>query len=257
MAVRRMLPFLILNVLVSAVVVLAVLYWWEGRQEPKAVEPPPTFAAVLPFPTMAPTLVNQVEIQTLPEIIDAGPEIYSVQRGDTLGSISNKFGVPVIDIMDANGIDDPDFLQVNQELIIPEYGDESLSLEATPTEEVPLHPSPIPAQVQLEGEALLEIGAVAAPGDLAAEAVTLVNNGSLPVSLVGWKIADEDSHAYVFGQVTLFGEGAAIVVHSNSGEDGPTDLYWGAQEPIWRAGETLTLLDSEGTARASLIVTSP
>ena len=37
MAFRRMLPLIILNVIVSAVVVLALLYWWDNRQGPEVL----------------------------------------------------------------------------------------------------------------------------------------------------------------------------------------------------------------------------
>ena len=63
MAFRRMLPLIILNVIVSAAVVLAVLYWWDSRQEPEAVESPPTFAAVSTIPTTVPTIVAEVEVK--------------------------------------------------------------------------------------------------------------------------------------------------------------------------------------------------
>ena len=33
MSFRRMLPFILVNILVSATVVLAILWWWEGRKE--------------------------------------------------------------------------------------------------------------------------------------------------------------------------------------------------------------------------------
>ena len=33
MSFRRMLPFLLLNIFISAAVVLGILWWWDGRQE--------------------------------------------------------------------------------------------------------------------------------------------------------------------------------------------------------------------------------
>ena len=35
------------------------------------------------------------------------------------------------------------------------------------------------------------------------------------------------------------------------GQDTPTDLYWGLEEPIWESGELVTLLDSEDTIQAT------
>ena len=47
-----------------------------------------------------------------------GP-IYIVQPGDTLSSISARFNVDLTDLMNANGISDPNLLSAGQELVIP------------------------------------------------------------------------------------------------------------------------------------------
>jgi LysM repeat protein len=49
----------------------------------------------------------------------AGGSTYTVQRGDTLYSISLQFGVTIQAIVEANNITDPDRLSPGQELIIP------------------------------------------------------------------------------------------------------------------------------------------
>ena len=122
MSVRRMLPFLLLNIVVSATVVLGILYWWEGEQAEQAEEfasRPAVSDLVPPTPTQAP----QLQITNTPEPT-ATPiqSTYVVQNGDTLGNIADTFEVTVDDILAANGITDPNFLQVGQELIIPVEG---------------------------------------------------------------------------------------------------------------------------------------
>ena len=47
------------------------------------------------------------------------PVIYTVQPGDVLSAIADRFGVTVEDIVAANNIADPDILSVGQELEIP------------------------------------------------------------------------------------------------------------------------------------------
>ena len=59
----------------------------------------------------------------------ADPTIYVVQPGDTLAQIANQLGVRIDDLITLNGIQNPDLLQVGQELKIPspsqdEAGDE-------------------------------------------------------------------------------------------------------------------------------------
>lgn len=56
--------------------------------------------------------------------------IYKVQRGETLGRISRKFGVGVKELMDLNGIPDPRLLREGQELLIKRAPNES-SLETS------------------------------------------------------------------------------------------------------------------------------
>ncbi len=51
------------------------------------------------------------------------PVIYTVQPGDALSTIADRFGVLVEDIVEANDIADPDVLAVGQELEIPLSGE--------------------------------------------------------------------------------------------------------------------------------------
>lgn len=45
---------------------------------------------------------------------------YTVQPGDTLGGIAYSYGVPVADLIEANGIDNPNLIWAGQELMIPD-----------------------------------------------------------------------------------------------------------------------------------------
>jgi LysM repeat protein len=58
--------------------------------------------------------------------------LYIVQPGDTLGALAEDFGTTVAEIMAANGLTDPDALQVGQPLIIPSLIQSSPALDATP-----------------------------------------------------------------------------------------------------------------------------
>jgi LysM repeat protein len=48
---------------------------------------------------------------------------YIVQAGDSLWDIAARFGVPLDELMRANGIDDPDRLDAGARLLIPGLGD--------------------------------------------------------------------------------------------------------------------------------------
>lgn len=258
MPARRLLIFILLNVFVSAAVVLAILFWWDSRQVDDAVSPV-SFSA-------APTTSISGENISLPEVEQPAAETsseepeeeeipsYTVQSGDTLGKISSEFDVAVADIMSMNEIDNPNFLQVGQVLIIPVGGIPTATPSPTETPAPVLSPTPISFDLPSDGEAVIQIGEVVGAGDLDAEAVSIINSGSRPISLLGWRLQDQDDRVYTFGQVTLFGEGAAILVHSGEGQEGPSDLYWGFDEAIWQQGETAILLDAEGTLRSTYII---
>lgn len=66
-----------------------------------------------------------------------GMVVYEVQAGDTLSGIAAHFGVSIGDIMKANDITDPEFLQIGQVLRIP-LG------PPTPTSTPTLRPTPTP-----------------------------------------------------------------------------------------------------------------
>jgi lysozyme len=51
--------------------------------------------------------------------VPAGGAVYTVQLGDTLGSIAKQFGVTANSIIQANSLANPDVLMVGQELKIP------------------------------------------------------------------------------------------------------------------------------------------
>lgn len=254
MSVRRLLLFILTNIIVSATVVLAILFWWDSRQNGEAE---PVAAATAPPTTMpvaaATGPAQEMEAQAEEDEGD-GPTVYAVKAGDTLGSISRAFDVPIEDIMSVNGIEDPNFLQVNQELIIPVGGIAEATPEPTETPLPDVPPTPIPAQLPSEGEAEVTIGEVVGAGELADEAISITNTGSRPIALLGWRLLDEAGHAYTFGQVTLFGDGAAILVHTTGGLDGPADLYWGLDEAVWQDGVRATLVDAEGATRSTFVV---
>jgi LysM repeat protein len=258
MNIRRMLPFLFLNIVVSAVVVLGILYWWDGRQasiaETTAPTPTPTLSAIqeqiiVEAATAVAELIEEAE--------EDGPLIYTVQAGDTLGIISQRFDVSMSDIMEVNGISNPNVLSVGQQLIIPIGGIPTPTPVPTLTPTPDTIPTPIPTLPMDQGEARVEVSEVVSAGQLTEEAVAISNNGSRPIALQGWQLSDEDGRIYPFGQVTLFGEGAAIFVHTESGRDDASNLYWGLTEAVWEPGKTVTLRNAEGTIISTYQIPEP
>ncbi len=75
-----------------------------------------------PWPTRPPvTVTNAMPVNTPagPPTATRTPTVYVVQPGDTLFSIATRFGTTVAALAAANGISNPDVIEVGQTLIIP------------------------------------------------------------------------------------------------------------------------------------------
>lgn len=254
MSVRRMVPFIFINIIVSATVVLAILFWWDNRQSIPV-------QATSSIATPSPRVITQVTAASTEEtqenesaVENANSQItYEVQAGDTLGIISKQFDILLIDLMEANGITDANFVSEGQTLIIPVFSEETPTLIPTETPDFDNVPTPIPT-LPTVGEVIVEITEIMSPGNLNEERITIINSGERQIDLSNWKVEDEQGNSYVFGTVTLFGNGVELIVHTRLGQSGLLDQFWGLDEPIWEPGETATLKDAEGTVRATLVV---
>ncbi len=258
MSFRQMLPFLFLNVVVSAVVVLSILFWWDNRGGESLAEATSAVAAVdgvLPTPNIAAPPSGTAAPEATAAASGNEPVVYIVQAGETLNSISQQYDVSVDDIMLVNGMDNPNLIGVGQQLTIP-VGGIPTPTTAPPTEEVVAAlPSPIPTEpAAAAGGGSIDVTAVLDPGVLETEAVQFVNSGAQEQSMQGWKVRDEDGNVFTFGEVRIFGEGAGVLLHTRAGDNTFSDVYWGLSEPAWRSGETLTLWDPGEQVMATFIV---
>lgn len=258
MSFRQMLPFLFLNVVVSAVVVLSILFWWSNRDGngplAGATEAATLPGGALPTPNIAAPPSGTIP-PTAPAAPAAGePVVHTVQAGETLNMISQQYDVSIEDIMAANGLDNPNFIGVGQQLTIPVGGLPEPTV--APTEAPAALPSPIPTEpaAAAGGVGAIVVTGILDPGVLETEAVQFINNGATEQLMQGWKVRDEDNNVYTFGGVSIFGEGAGILLHTAAGDDTFSDLHWGLGEPAWRSGEKLTLWDANEQVVATFTV---
>lgn len=270
MSLRRMIPFILINIVVSATVFLVLLSWWEGRREGETVATP--LAQVSPgIPT--PQLVDFAtpeQVQTDNDDVtpaegvenesegNDGPTTHVVQAGETLGVISQRYDVAVEDIAAANDITNVNAISVGQELIIPIGGLPTETPQPTPLPSPTAAPTGTPTVSPEEEEVLVTITEVVGLGDLTEEAVRITNSGSSPILLQGWELEDEDGNTYTFGSVTLFGSSDAgapsILIHTEAGQNGPSDLFWGLESAVWEDGENVTLRDAQGAPHAEYTI---
>lgn len=225
---KRLIYYLMLNVLISACTTLTVLIIWDqtyspasggflpltlNRGDPTQIAAPP--ASLVETPAPQPSATPQYKVHV-------------VQPNDTFDSIAQTFGVRVEDLMAVNGFTDPTGLGVGEQLLVP----------------VPAPPGEEPGVI---------IENVVGAGDLASERVLLKRTGKGDLSLVNWVLHDQDGNSYTFPQLTLY-EGGAVEVHTKAGVDEVVTLYWGLEEPVWQQEEKVTLLNGLGEERATFTI---
>ena len=253
MTPRRWALFIGVNILVSAVTVLIVLNLWAANHA----------APSAAIPTAAPTLsaVVQTDVAATATAAPTGTPTpgpsrkYVVQSGDTLSAIAAKFDVSVADLAAANKLANQDVLSLGQELIIP-----GAPLTPTPTL-VPIPTStrsPLPT-IPLTGTASTALGdyfvtirEIKSPGVLAAEQVILTNLSG-QVNMAGWTMTDGEGNKFTFPNLTLLSNGE-VTVHTGSGTNSPTDLYWNQSDSRWTKGKVAYLRDPDGKLIATYLV---
>jgi len=267
---KRLLYYLMINVLVSACTVLVVLTIWNrthprvSEESGKAAETPQAVSLagtltpsgtsgeagiLLPTAPIGSTATSSPATATSPAVQE-----YHVQSGDTLADIADRFGVSIEELVVLNNLADPNRLDVGQVLLIPSASSGSptsptrVPLLGEATETVP--PSPTATLPAVIGQPQVVIENVIGAGDLTTERVLLKCIGSGEISLAGWQLMEEDGQVYTFPQFTLF-EGGAVNLHTKAGQSTVVDLYWGLGAPVWKSGETVILLDAQGNVHAT------
>jgi len=138
------------------------------------------------------------------------PIVYVVQSGDTLLGIAMEYGVSVEAIQRANGIENPQFLRVGQELLIP-TGEEE---EETSSGDL-LLPTPTPIPFDIQGVACYETpaGSLWCLGEVVNTAPAPVTNVQMLVTLFnsdGQRMAEADT--FVAADLIPVGERAPFGV---------------------------------------------
>jgi len=252
MNAKRLVAYLILNVIVSGSMTLGVMWLWDKTHP--AVSAPCIGAAAAPAVASLPTTPLPSPTESGPPTIT--PVVYVVQSGETLGGIAQRYNVSVDDLMTANNLSDPNVLHVGQTLVIPGSGYAPTPVPPGTPGALPTNAAepPRPTATRNPNAPLsqLSIREVKSPGALADEALVIANQGG-PVDLSGWTIRDEAGHLYTFPALTLF-ESGAVTLHTAAGSDTVTDLYWGLTEPVWASGRQALLSDAGGNLRTRFTV---
>lgn len=244
MKLKYWIAFVVLNIAISAVTTLALLAYWDrthpqGACEPVAQAPAsltPAGAHAAPLVTPRPTVASLAA--------PLNQTTYIVQSGDTLNAISRRFNVSLDDLLAANNLTSDSILHVGQKIVVPNGGQPlaTVTPALTPTAiSSELAPPATPTSI--------EIRQVIARGDPTSEAVVIANRGR-QVNLHGWKVSDNEGYVYTFPDLTLW-PGGTITVHTGSGPDSVSDLYWKRIAPVWaEPSDVVTLTDANGNVVA-------
>jgi LysM repeat protein len=261
MRTRTWAIFILVNVIVSAAVMLTILFIWERAHAPAPSTPaptstPPATEEAAPPPSAPPVASPTVRPNAHDEA-PPGPLLYVVQEGDTLGAIAQTHGLSIEDLMAANGLTDPNTLHIGQTLIIPAgplptpTAGSSAEAPPEPSPAATALPTPLPTLTP-SGPPLVEIAQVLGSGDLPAEVVVVRNRGGA-ITLEEWTLSDTEGHTFTFPAIALFAD-VHVRVHSAAGSSTPTDLYWGRLTPAWTGGTLITLRDAAGNVVDTYIV---
>jgi LysM repeat protein len=276
--VKRFIYFVMLNVIISTVTVIAVLQWWESKHPPYSANTTPVVIVVTPTQSVILSLLsnNSGPDDSLP--MDTGVPIsgtqqavptyellsYRVKEGDILGALAVQFNTSVADIMTVNGITDPDSISVGQVIYIPtaplpKPTSTSIppTIVASPTSRPSATTNPAPTATStptlLGQEPQVKIENVIGVGVLATEHVVLLRTGDGELSLAGWRLDDGKGNVYTFPMLTLY-KGGAINLNTRTGQDTVVDLFWGLASPIWRSGKTVYLYNAQNELQTTFSI---
>ncbi len=205
------------------------------------------------------------------------PVFHTVQSGDTISGLALLYDVPEEDIIAANQLVNPDFLQVGMQLVIPiggltpatatftpaptptdtpiPYEPPSADMTATAAAELGVTATALPQPPPSTGELNVEIVEILGAGQADQETVVIENVGDRLADMQGWTLSDTDGNIYTFPNIRLWG-GGSVMVHTRIGQDGnpAASLFWGKLEAVWSPGDVVTLKDALGTTVSTLVV---
>jgi endonuclease YncB( thermonuclease family) len=70
-----------------------------------------------------------------------------------------------------------------------------------------------------------------------------IDNSCTSINMKGWKLKDESRKVYTFPSIAV----TSLILHTSSGKDNETDLFWNLKEPVWNDdSDSLYIFDSQG-----------
>ncbi len=109
---------------------------------------------------------------------------------------------------------------------------------------------PLQATLPPLEELVILIETVIGAGDLQNEAVALRRVGEGELQLTGWVLSNGRGAEYTFPGL-LLNKNGSVRLYSREGSNSAMELFWDVNQPVWRAGDVVTLTDWQGNVRAT------
>jgi LysM repeat protein len=177
-------------------------------------------------------------VDTATPTITPTPIVHVVQQGDTLQAIAFEYGVSLEALQRMNGIENPQFLQVDQRLIIP------VNEETGETGSHLLMPTPTPQPVQVRGVALYEtpVDSLWAMGEILNTTAVTLTNVQVQVMLF-------DQDGQLVAETDVFAEADLIPPRASS----PFGVLF-TTPPAWASYQVTVIRGQEAGALADAYV---
>lgn len=118
---------------------------------------------------------------------------------------------------------------------------------AKPATTTTTNPSPTSGALSFGSMQCDATGSPDGAGNVNEEWVELINTGAA-LSFSGWSLHDEGpNYTYSFPAGFTLPVGGRVKIHSGSGVDSATDLYWGRSQHVWNnTGDTASVVNASG-----------
>jgi LysM repeat protein len=242
---KRLLFYLIINVVVSSVTILLVLNIWDRTHRSETAE----LESVSMLPTVIASAVPPTNTPTPRPTLAVRP--YEVGPGETLSEIAMVFGVSIDLLLEINDLDNPDELRAGMTLQIPIQGaiapeSNAAGQDDSTAESEPMLTATLPPQPESN---IIKILTIVGINDLATEHLQIQSLNPEALSLEGWRLETNDGQVYYFPKITLFEHGA-VDLYTRAGINSVVALYWGRSTPIFQSGDQAVIYDAEGNVQA-------
>ncbi len=103
------------------------------------------------------------------------------------------------------------------------------------------------------GEVKISFEGAFGVGDLQLEYLKIQNQSETVLNLSGWQLLGGQNRSFTFPNLSLNRNGA-VKLYSRVGEDSVIELFWNAEQALWKSGDEIELRDPNGNLQAVYVI---